>query len=101
MPFVRWVGDPDPAEGAENLAKIQAMIDAGKLTKEDVWAYNAKRCIVLEGVSWRELGPDEGLSKYYRWGPERGSYTIFVSDRDWQRIQSLAEASTFALANDI
>jgi hypothetical protein len=60
MPFVRWIGEPDPAE--VNLAAVQADIDAGKYTKEDVWTYNQHRQIVLEGVSIRFLGPSEGLS---------------------------------------
>jgi hypothetical protein len=98
MPFVRWIGEPDPAE--VNLAAVQADIDAGKYTKEDVWTYNQHRQIVLEGVSIRFLGPSEGLSKHYQWGPHRGSYDVLVTDRDWKRIQALPEASTFVLAVD-
>lgn len=100
MPFVRWVGERDPADGPENLARVQALIDAGRFTKEDVWAYNAKRLVVMEGVSIRILGRSEGLSKTYQWGPEFGSYSLLVTDADWRRIQALPEAHTFALANE-
>lgn len=100
MPLVRWIGEPDPADGDANRARVQALIDAGRFTKEDVWAYNAKRLVVLEGVSVRILGPAEGLSRFYQWGPEFGSYAILVTDADWKRIQSLPEARTFALASE-
>jgi hypothetical protein len=98
MPFVRWVGDLDPAD--VNLPKVQADISAGKYTKEDVWAYNARRQIVLEGYSIRILGPSEGLSRSYQWGPEWGSYDVLVTDADWKRIQALPEARTFVLSTN-
>lgn len=98
MPFVQWVGDPDPVE--VNLPKVQADIAAGKYTKEDVWSYNQHRQVVIEGYTIRILGPDEGLSRFYQWGPIAGSYSVLVSDADWKRIQTLPEAGQFALATE-
>lgn len=95
MPLVRWVGDPDPV--IENRERVVALIEAGKLTKEDVWAYNQHREIVFPGVTFRELGPAEGLSEHYRWGPAFGTFEIEVTDADWDRIQRLPEAKRFAL----
>lgn len=96
MPFVRWIGDPDPMEVDPD--RVRALIADGKLTKEEVWQFNFKRQVVIEGFSERILGPSEGMSRHYVWGTEKGSYEIFVTDRDWLRIQSLPEAKTFVLA---
>jgi len=96
VPFVRWRGDPDPVE--VNFSGVTADIAAGKYTKEDVWAYNRKRQIVMEGVTARILGPSEGLSRFYQWGPDWGSFTIHVTDADWKRIQAMPEVNTFVLA---
>jgi hypothetical protein len=98
MPLVRWVGQPDPVE--VNREKVEADIAAGKYTREDVWAHNARREIVLPGISIRFLGPTEGLSKHYQWGPHPDSYVIAVTHQDWKRIQALPEAKRFALVNE-
>lgn len=96
MPFVRWIGQQDPMQ--VNPEKVRALIAAGKLTKEDVWAHNAA---ITRAVPWRTarvLGPGEGLSKSCMWGPEPQSFVQLVTDADWRRIQALPEAKQFVLA---
>lgn len=95
MPLVRWVGQLDPV--VENRERVVKAIEAGRLTKEDVWEFNRTREIVLPGVTERTLGPSEGLSDWYRWGPAIGTYEIEMTDADWDRIQQLPEATRFAL----
>lgn len=97
MPYVGWIGEPDPYE--QNPERIRALIKAGTLTREQVWAFNRDRAIALPWGSARILGPEEGLSKFYQWGPEPQSFTQLVADADWRRIQSLAEAKQFVLVD--
>lgn len=96
MPFVRWIGEPDPVDA--NPDGVRDAIKSGLVTKEQIWAFNQNRTMVLEGVSIRLLGPAEGMSRHYQWGKAFGSYVVFVTDRDWKRIQSLQEADQFILA---
>jgi hypothetical protein len=98
MPFVRWVGDLDPAD--VNPLRTRELIAAGKLTAADVFAFNAKRKLVIEGSSVKILGPNEGMSRWYQWGRDKGSYTLFVTEGDWKRIQALNEGRQFRLAQE-
>ena len=95
MPFVRWIGQPDPMDA--NPEGTREAVGKGLITKEQVWEFNRTRQTAFEGTNVRLLGPDEGMSRWYQWGKEPGSYLIFVDDRDWKRIQSLAEAAQFVL----
>ena len=96
MPFVRLIGQPDPMKA--NPDGTREAVRAGLITKEQVWEFNRTRAWVLEGTTIRLLGPPEGMSRWYQWGKEPGSYVIFVEDRDWKRIQELDEAAHFVLA---
>lgn len=97
MPYVCWIGQQEPAEA--NPDAVKALIKAGKLTREEYFAYLASHPIqrAIPGRTARELGIHEGLSKFYRWGPEPDAFTQLVTDADWRRIQGLAEAKQFVL----
>lgn len=116
MPLVRYVGSVDPVEA--DIDKVRAAIAAGKLTVDQVHLAQHFRLggtvrgareagitvagpmagrrnpivtACIPGITWRELGPNEGLSKTVRWGPHLGTFVQEVSEADWEAIQRLPE----------
>ena len=86
MPYVRYVGQRDPVE-VHGLDVIEAEIKRGKLTKEQVWEYNARRTVQLDRVTIRILTPEDGFSRRYQWGPEVDTFVQFMTDEDWTKLQ--------------
>lgn len=111
MPLVRYVGIPDPV--AMDLEKVRRGIRLGLLTEDKVRYFNYVRMgganplngqqvvqCVIPGVTWRELGPNEGLSRTVRWGPHIGTFIQEVSQADWEAIQRLPEAAQWVIVAD-
>jgi hypothetical protein len=87
MRRIEWIGHKSVyADPRYQLAKIE-----GRLTPAMRAAYRAsiiKRVYRVPGRTARELGPkDPGLSRTYRWGPQKDSYVQDVEDGDWRMIQ--------------
>jgi hypothetical protein len=99
MPFVRWVGQKQPLDVAPE--QVAALIATGQLTKEQYWRHVRTLTRAIPGRTARVLGPSEGMSQFYRWGPHPQSFVQIVTDADWRRIQSLKEAKQFVLVDGI
>lgn len=123
MPLVRYVGSVDPVEA--DLAGVRAAIAAGRITEAQVrlaqhyrlggTAQGARQAGVIDaaahrrnpvvtacipGMTWRELGPNEGLSRTVRWGPHLGTYVQELSEADWEAIGRLPEAKHWRRVDD-
>ena len=103
---VRYVGARDPL--AVDRDGVLAAISAKRMTVADVEAFNSRRLggpkpggghypvvAAIPGVTRRRLGPNEGLSRSYIWGPEPWRFVIDVEADDWAAIQRLPEAAHF------
>lgn len=123
MPRVRYVGSwsalfSEPEKTHARIVAGRTALAAGRkpdpnrgeLTEGHVLAYEGRRLggarpgggnypvtAMIEGTTIRELGPGEGLSKFYRWGPEPAAMVQTVSEADWRVIQELPEASHFRI----
>ena len=111
MPRVRYVGIRDPL--IADHAGVLTAIAERRMRMADVDAFNARRLggpkpggghfpvlAAVEGVTARALGPAEGLSRTYVWGPAPWAFVIEVSADDWAAIQRLPEAAHFEEERD-
>lgn len=111
MKKVRYVGVPDP--WMTERANVQALMAAGKMNIADLYDHNTKRLggsqklgfgpivAAIPGLTIRSLGRREGLSRTIRWGPKPDSFVQTVSDKDWEAIRRLPEASHWELVEDV
>ncbi|HEY7119314.1 MAG TPA: hypothetical protein VH475_22175 [Tepidisphaeraceae bacterium] len=103
---VRYVGARDPL--VIDGERVRAAIAAGRMGMADVEAFNARRLggpkpggghypvtAAIPGVTTRILGPAEGLSRTYIWGPAPWDFVQAVENDDWLVIQGLPEAAHF------
>lgn len=105
---VRYVGVRDPLQS--DRAGVLAAIAERRLSLGDVEAFNARRLggpkpggghypvlAAIPGITARALGPAEGLSRTYVWGPAPWSFVQEIDPADWAVIQTLPEAAHFAV----
>jgi hypothetical protein len=105
---VRYVGVRDPL--LVDRAGVMAQIDGGLMSVADLDDFNARRLggpkkgggyfpvmAAIPGLTTRSLGPAEGLSRTYVWGPAPWTFVQDVSAADWAAIQALPEAAHFAV----
>jgi hypothetical protein len=108
---VRYVGLRDPL--VADRAGVLAAIGERRMSMADVDAFNARRLggpkpggghfpvlAAIEGVTARALGPAEGLSRTYVWGPAPWAFVQEVSADDWAAIQALPEGTHFEEESD-
>ena len=108
MPRVRFVGMKSLAE--MDQAKIHAALASGETTDAKLMAYEARVGggrrpdgghwpvqLARPGLTARVLGPGEGLSRFYQWGPDPQSFVQDLTDADWRAVQRLPEAGQFVI----
>ena len=107
----RYIGVRDPV--AVDRPGVMAAIAERRITTADVDAFNNRRLgggkpgggnypvmAAIPGVTRRILGPHEGLSRTYCWGPEPWRFVLEVEPDDWAAIKALPEAAHFEEEND-
>lgn len=104
---VRYIGIQDPMR--VDPAGVRLALAEGRLSMQGLDEFNAARLggpkpgggrypvlAAIEGITARALGPAEGLSRTYVWGPAPWDFVQEVSAADWAAIQALPEAAHFA-----
>lgn len=105
---VRYLGLRDPMT-SDRAATVAALTDR-RVTRVDLDAFNARRLggpkpggghypvlAAIPGITARALGPAEGLSRTYVWGPAPWTFVQDLDPADWAVIQTLPEAAHFAV----
>ena len=87
MRRIEWVGRPSIfADPVFEYRRAAGLISQQEL---NILREIATRSVYrVDGHTARRLGPDDpaGLSRWYQWGPEPGSYVQEVEDGDWRLI---------------
>jgi hypothetical protein len=86
--IIRWIGHPSPMDDHN----IRRRIASGSLSPDLVLAFenfeHNRRVSVNRGRSTFVVGPEQGMSKPYRWGPQH--FDVEMEEKDWARLASNA-----------
>lgn len=82
--IIRWVGHPSPLDDKN----IRRGIERQSLHPEVVLAFQRfehnRRISVRRGAGTFEIGPAQGFTRTYIWGPVY--YDVEMEERDWARL---------------
>lgn len=96
MRRIEWIGRPSIfADPVFQYRRAAGLINAQEL---NLLREIATRSVYrVDGHTARRLGPEDpkGLSRWYQWGPDVGSYAIEVEDGDWRLIQESRSRKEF------
>ncbi len=82
--LIRWTGHPSAFSDGNVL---RGLMDG----RVPVWAVARFRRLedarinVWPGKSILDLGPNDGMSRHYRWGPQ--TFDLWVAAEDWERLR--------------
>jgi hypothetical protein len=88
--LVEWIGDPSPfdSELIRALRLRDLLLPVERLVLGQLTFSRQPR---IDGYTSWALGPRDGLTKTYRWGPQRGTYVVEVDFADIDNLLDLGD----------